>query len=343
LKKGGNEVLVEPCKGWIDPCEYCDKRFNKWLSVDEEIYEKIPDKPGFFMIGLKNKSSMEIVSMLYDEANIQKSAIPVMDKIRDQISNKKSKSTKSEMLVRWIVIKNKSDKENSVLCAHWANNGMLPKYMTTWPGMHLVENNDALMFSKYLQKWCYSKKDPVWRKAKPPPSKTVEEVKKCTLLSSCEVCDLYFTPWKNLSHVIENNMAPNENGLVLLSIVYGKNREVVDIPCNKSTVLVNIKNTVTSFSNNEHGYLKHKKFENRNARSEVRWMVTKDSESDNACFIYAHWLNADTKPLLKHDDMPGERELDKNKHFVLRSQDRKWMYEIEDLNNQRIAKQKTKI
>jgi len=293
------------------------------------------------MIALKNKNSTEIVSMLYEEVNIQKSVIPVMDKIRDQISNKKSKSTKSEMLVRWIVTKKESDKENSVLCAHWANNGMLPKYMTTWPGMHLAEKNDALMFSKYLQKWCYSKKDPVWRKAKPPPSKTVEEVKKCTL-QSCEVCDSYFTPWRSLSDVIDNNRAPEENGLVLLSIVYGKNREVVDIPSDKSTVFVNIKSTVMVFSKKEHVYLRDKKFEKRNARLEVRWMVTKDAEGDNACFLYAHWLNADTKPMFNYGYMPGEKELDKNKHFVLRSQDRKWMYEVEAFKQAKFSKAKNK-
>lgn len=341
LKKGGDDVPVDACKSWTDPCEYCGKRFGKWIPVDEEVYGKIPEKPGFFMIALKNKNIEEVVSLLFDPTNIQKIAVDSMDDIKKQISNKKNKASKSEMLVRWMAVKKVDDKENSVLCAHWCNNGIMPKFMLSWPGMKLLEESEYLTFSKYMQKWCYAKKDPVWRKSKQTSSKITEEVKKCSF-ESCEICDSYFKTWKSLSEVEEKDLAPEDYGLIMFSIVFGKCREVVLISSDKSKVITNIKDAVKKYSVNEHNYLQHEKFAKKNARSEVRWMITKDVDGDNACFLYAHWFNADKCPMFNYDQMPGERSLDKNKHFVVRNQDKKWMYEVEAFKQAKFSKAKNK-
>jgi len=197
------------------------------------------------MIGLKNKNATEVVSILFHPTNIHNHATEEIGLIKEQISNKKSKATntKSVMLVRWMIVKNINDKENSVLCAHWQNHGLLPKFLKVWPGNNLLEESDAVEFSKQTQKWCYPQKNPVWRKAKPVSSKSLEEVKKCTLVS-CTTCDSYLTPWKSLVDVIEKDLAPAEGGLVVLSVAYGKKRDVILISCDKNKVTVPIKATI---------------------------------------------------------------------------------------------------
>lgn len=344
LKKGGNDVPVDACKGWQDTCEYCDKRFGEWINVTEteDIYEKIPEKPGFFMVALKNKNNIEVVSILYNEKNIQKAATAKMDDVKEEKSNKKSKATKAIMLVRWMVIKKPDDKENSVLCAHWINNGVLPRFTTQWPGLNLLEKSEAVVFSKQLQKWCYPQKNPTWRKPKPPPSKTIEEIAKCDL-ESCEICDSYFSKWKLFSDVTENDLAPEDNGIVMFSAVYGKHREVILIPSDRKNVTLSIKSTIKNYTDAK-WLLREKKFEGKNPRLEVRWMVVKDINCDNSCLMYAHWLNADKWPLHNgpHMPLPGEELLSRNKHFVYRNNDKKWFYETEALKKTKFSKAKNK-
>lgn len=343
LKKGENDVPVDACKGWIEPCEYCDKRFSEWIEINDDVYEKIPVKPGFFMIALKNKSVTEVVSILYEKSNVQDIAVTEVDKIKEQISNKKSKYTKSAVLVRWMVMKKTTDKENSILCAHWVNNGILPKFLTSWPGQKLLEESEAVVFSKKIQKWCYPQKNPTWRKSKPPPPKNVEQVTKCNL-ESCEICDSYFSKWQLVSDVVEKDLAPSDQGIIMFSAAYGKCREVVLIRCNPKTVVLPIKSTIKDYYRNEKYFLRDKKFEGKNARFEVRWMPLKDVDSDNSCFMYAHWFNADRWPMhnASHMPLPGETSLNKNKHFVYRTNDKKWFYETETLKPTKSSKSKNR-
>ncbi|GIX86925.1 hypothetical protein CDAR_550681 [Caerostris darwini] len=36
------EIPVAPCQGWTDPCDFCDKRFGKWLEATKKPYTRFP-------------------------------------------------------------------------------------------------------------------------------------------------------------------------------------------------------------------------------------------------------------------------------------------------------------
>lgn len=336
-KKGENDFPVDACKGWLSSCVYCDRRFCDWIAVSDDIQEKIPEGPGFFMTALKNKTTTEVVNILYDQTNIQKTALAKMNSIREKISDRKSKATKSVMMVRWMIVKDIHDKENAILCAHWNNSGSLPKFLTKWPGQNLMETNDTIVFSKQTQKWCYRQKNPVWRKPKPPPPRNTEEVAKCSF-QSCEICDSYFTPWKRLAEVVDKDAAPSRQGLVMLSVVMGRNRTVLVIKSHPKNVVLPIKSAIAELQRSEGSFLKE--FVNKNPELEVRWMVLADVDCDNSCFLYAHWLNADAWPPHNfiHSPLPGEMSLNKNKHFIFHTKDKKWFHEIESLKSSKFNK-----
>ncbi|KFM60242.1 hypothetical protein X975_02375, partial [Stegodyphus mimosarum] len=326
-KKGSDDVPVDACKGWVDSCEFCDKRFNKWAEIDDETVDKIPEKPGALMVSLKNKNITEVVSLNVHLTNIQKLAMTKIDEIKEAVSDKKSKATKSTILVRWLNF-NKGDKDICTLCAHWYNNGVLPKFNAAWPGLDILEESEHLVFSKFHQKWCYPKKEAVWKKPKPQSTKSVDVVKRCNWFEPCEICDLYFTPWKSLTDVVDNNLAPCDYGVYMLSAVCGKKREVVYICFDSKNIIVSIKDNIDMRHKWLASALKRDKFANRNATPEVRWMVFKDINSDNACLLYAHWLNADTIPAFNHE-LPGGRVLDMNKNFVYQTSSKKWCFETD--------------
>lgn len=338
-KKDGSDNPVDICKGWFDPCEYCDKRFGEWISVDEDVYEKIPEKPGFFMVALKNKNITEVVSISYHQENIQKVAIPEMDKIKDQVSNRKMKTTKSAMLVRWMVLKKVGEKDSVLLCCHWNNNGVLPKHQTSWPGQSLMGESEVVFFSTQIQKWCYKQKNPVWKKEKAPPIKNTEEVQKCNF-QKCDICDSFFTSWKPISEVIEEDLAPNENGLVMLSVVYGKKREILDFCSMGDAIVTPIKSTVIGYEKSEGRYIK--KFANKNATLQVRWAVIKNINSDDSCFLFAHFHNAEEWPttIEHYKRFNGESALNRNKNFVFRQNDKKWWYVTETFKTSKSRKVK---
>ncbi|GIY37675.1 uncharacterized protein CEXT_616451 [Caerostris extrusa] len=56
-------------------------------------------------------------------------------------------------------------------------------------------------------------------------------------------------------------------------------------------------------------------------------MQMKDPETENCCFLYAHWQNADSPPMINHP--PGGNVIGKYKQFVIRDFDNKWCYETE--------------
>ncbi|GBM16871.1 hypothetical protein AVEN_272105-1, partial [Araneus ventricosus] len=68
------EDPVAPCQGWVDPCEFCDKRFGNWMDANEENIAKIPTKSGIFMIGLSHKNTVEVVDIVLDTTDLQRVA-----------------------------------------------------------------------------------------------------------------------------------------------------------------------------------------------------------------------------------------------------------------------------
>ncbi|GFS55476.1 uncharacterized protein NPIL_559721 [Nephila pilipes] len=340
--KKESEDPVAPCQGWVDPCEFCDKRFGNWVEANEETLAKIPTKPGIFMVGLLNKNVTEVVDIVLDTYDVQKVAYNSVTHAKDTIADKKSKFTKSVIQCRWMTFKHSGDKDVTSLCAHWYNNGVLPKFINSWPGLDILEKTENLMFSDYLKKWCYPKKDAFWRKPKSTPTKVVEIVQGCNWTEPCEVCDNSFSNWKKIEDVIANDLAPETSGIFMVAVNYGKTREVINIYYDAENIKVsNIRQSLEKFNKSMSYVLRNKKFANRNPFFQVRWMEMKDTDNDNCCFLYAHWLNADSMPMLNHK-MLGEQIVDRNKHFVIRSHDKKWCYEIDVLKPIKITKSKQK-
>ncbi|GFY44963.1 uncharacterized protein TNIN_456171 [Trichonephila inaurata madagascariensis] len=341
--KKETDILVAPCQGWADPCEFCDKRFGKWVESNEENIPKIPTKPGIFIVGLKSKNSTEVVDIIIDEHDIQKQAYDCIDRVYERVADKKSKITKSVVLFRWMTFKQKTDKDVISLCAHWYNNGVLPKYLNSWPGLNLLQQTDSLMFSDELQKWCYPKKDAFWRKPKSMPPKVVEVVKSCNWTGPCEVCDAYFGKWKSLEDVCVNEKAPDTLGIYIIALSYGKVRELVDICFHWENIKFNIKQSIENYYKRDRNWTlgRYKHLRDKDPVFQVRWMEMKDTVSnENCCFLYAHWLNAAPNPLMS--SLPGEKILEKNERFLVRIPDKKWCYEIEFYKQFKISKSKIK-
>ncbi|GFS76352.1 uncharacterized protein NPIL_194161 [Nephila pilipes] len=342
-EKKENDVPVAPCQGWADPCEFCDKRFGKWVESNEENIPKIPTKPGIFLVGLKNKNSTQIVDIIIDEHDIQKQAYNSIDRISERVADKKSKITKSVVLFKWMTFQQKTDKDVISLCAHWYNNGVLPKYLNSWPGLNILQQTDSLMFSNDLQKWCYPKKEAFWRKPKSMPMKTVEVVKGCDWTQSCEVCEAYFGKWKSLEDIFVKDQAPNTSGILMIALSYGKVREVLHICFEGENIKINIKDSIEKYyrDNKRLSHWKYEQHRDKNPVFEVRWMEIKERvKSENCCFLFAHWLNAASNPLIC--SLPGEKVLEKKERFLIRNQDKKWCYEIEFYKQFKSSKSKVK-
>lgn len=333
---------VAPCRGWVDSCEFCDKRFGNWVEADDETLAKVPTKPGIFMVGFSSKNVTEVVDIVLDKYDVQKVAFNSIYRAKDAVADKKTKFSKSVINCRWMTFKHTDDKDVTSLCAHWYNNGVLPKLISNWPGLDILEKTENLMFSDYLKKWCYPKKDAYWRKPKSLPAKVVELVEGCNWTEPCEVCDNSFGKWNKLEDAITNDLAPDTPGIFMIAVNYAKTKEVINICYDAENIKVNsIKQSLERFNKSMNYVLRNKKFANRNPFFQVRWMEMKDTESDNCCFLYAHWLNANSMPMLNHQ-MPGERIVDRNKHFVVRSHDKKWCYETDVLKSAKITKSKQK-
>ncbi|GFU03362.1 uncharacterized protein NPIL_394611 [Nephila pilipes] len=341
--KKESDIPVAPCQGWADPCEFCDKRFGKWVESNEENIPKIPTKPGIFMLGLKSKNSTEVVDIIINEHDLQKQAYNSIDHIHGRIADKKSKITKSVVLFRWVTFQQKTDKDVINLCAHWYNNGVLPKFLNSWPGLNVLQETDSLVFSKELQKWCYPKKDAFWRKPKTMPAKVVEVVNGCNWTQPCEVCDAYFGKWKSLEDVFLKDQAPNSSGIFMIGLRYGNVRKVVDICFHREDIKINILESIERYykRNTRFNQWKYKHALDKNPVYEVRWMEIKTGvDSENCCFLFAHWLNAASRPLMS--SLPGEKVLEKNERFLIRYHDKKWCYEVEFYKELKNSKSKIK-
>ncbi|CAL1290629.1 unnamed protein product [Larinioides sclopetarius] len=353
-KKGGGVVYVDyspkkevedpvvPCQGWVDPCDFCDKRFGNWIDANEENIAKIPTKPGIFMIGLSHKNTVEVVDITLDATDLQKVAFDSIDQAKERVADKKTKVTKSVVVCRWVTFKSPNEKDVTSLCAHWYNNGVLPKFLNEWPGLDILEKTDNLVFSEELKKWCYPKKDAFWRKPKALPNKLVEVVESCNWTEPCEICDSYFGDWKSLEDVMSNELAPDTSGIYMIAVGYSKIKEVVNIYYDSNNIKLNIKDSLLKNHKAMHYMLREKKFSGRNPYLLVRWMEMNDPESSNCCFLYAHWLNAGSVPMACHSKLPGEQVVDRNKHFVVRAHDKKWCYEIDVLKPVKTSKSKQK-
>ncbi|GBN54204.1 hypothetical protein AVEN_34946-1 [Araneus ventricosus] len=336
------DVPVAPCQGWINPCEFCDKRFGDWVEASEENLAKVPTKPGILMVGLRSKNSTEIVHITLNSCDIQKMGQSCVDYVKHHIADKKSKVTKAAIVCRWMTCKSTDVKDVIQLYAHWYNNGVLPRFLKSWPGLDILQKTDSLMFSDDLQKWCHPPKEPFWRKPKPLATKLAEEVKGCNWTQPCEICDMYFSPWKRLDDVVANGLAPDSDGLYMVSICYGKTREVVDIGY-MGDILVNIKKSLQQYFLSTCSVLKRMELANRNAFYDVRWMVVTDPESDDACFLYAHWLNADASTGCSSYFIDYNfGKVQRKKKFIVRTRDRKWCYEIDAFKQVKESKAKHK-
>ncbi|XP_055943358.1 uncharacterized protein LOC129973031 isoform X2 [Argiope bruennichi] len=334
-KKESEVVPVDSCPGWLNPCTFCDKRFGDWIEATEENLAKIPTKPGILEIAFKSKNSTEIVSVILDTHDLQKTAYESVDSAKEIIADKKSKVTKTVILCRWVVFKQSNDKNITTLCAHWYNYGVLPKFLKSWPGLDILQKTDSLIYSEKLQKWCYPKKEAFWRKPKQLPTKLVEVVKSCTWTQPCEICDSYFSKWERAEDVIAHDKAPDANGIFMLAICCEQKLEVCEIVFFNDIVL-NIRRSLESVYTHKKYLLKRKDYASKNAFLMVRWLELKDPQSDNSCFLYAHWLNSDSRPMYR--SVPGVDIVKKNKHFVIRTRDQKWCYEIDTLKQIKTTK-----
>ncbi|XP_055942327.1 uncharacterized protein LOC129972275 [Argiope bruennichi] len=336
------DVPVSPCQGWINPCEFCDKRFGDWVEASDENLAKISTNPGILMVGLKSKNNTEIVSISLHSSDIQKISHSCIDYVKHRIADKKSKFTKAVILCRWLTLKNTDDKDAIYLYAHWYNNGILPRFVKSWPGLDNLQNTDSLMFSDDLQKWCHLPKEAFWKKPKPLSVKLAEEVRGCSWTQPCEICDMYFSPWKRLDDVVTNGLAPDCDGVYMVSRCSGRTREVVDISY-KGDILVNIKKSLQEYFLSTCSELKRKELESRNVFYEVRWLVVTDPENDDACFLYAHWLNADTSTgCTSYIIDYNFKKMRRKKNFIVRTRDRKWCYEIDAFKQIKESKAKSK-
>ncbi|GBL97700.1 hypothetical protein AVEN_5616-1, partial [Araneus ventricosus] len=97
-KKESDLSPVDPCQGWVNPCEFCDRRFGDWIDAGEENLAKVPSKPGIFQMAFKSKNTTEIVSIILHPNDIQKIAYETVDNAKELIADKKSKVTKTVIL-----------------------------------------------------------------------------------------------------------------------------------------------------------------------------------------------------------------------------------------------------
>ncbi|KAF8787562.1 uncharacterized protein LOC129972298 [Argiope bruennichi] len=338
FKKESDLSPVDPCQGWVNPCEFCDRRFGQWIDADEENLAKVPTKPGIFQMAFKSKNTTEIVSITLDTDDVQKVAYETVDKAKELIADKKSKVTKTVILCRWMVFKKGNDKDIAVLYAHWHNYDVLPKLLKSWPGLDSLQKTDSLTFSDRLQKWCYPKKDTFWKKPKQQPAKLVEVVKQCKWTEPCEICDAYFTKWERLDDVIARHKSPDSTGIYELAVFYGEkvDRAEIDYCLEKPYTIKKELERYRYWKD----YLRKKEYANKNAFLQVRWIELRSPESDNSCFLYAHLFNGDPEP--KEYSQKGEEILEKNKRFICRIQDSKWCYVLEDFKNHKETKFKKK-
>ncbi|CAL1274647.1 unnamed protein product [Larinioides sclopetarius] len=332
-KKESDLSPVDPCQGWINPCEFCDRRFGDWINADEESLAKVPSNPGIFQMAFKRKNILEIVNIILHPDDIQKVAYETIDEAKEHIGDKKFKVTKTLILFRWIIFKI-NDKDIAVLYAHWHNNGVLPRFLKSWPGLNILQKTDSLTFSDKLQKWCYTKKEPFWKKPKQQSAKLLEVVKKCKWAEPCEICDTYFTKYERLDKVIANHKAPNSVGLYEVAVCFGQkvNRILIEYCLDK---LLNIKNDLEGYRF-WNDILRREENNKKNAFLQVRWIELRSPVNDNSCFLYAHFLNGDYDG--KNYLLKGEKILEKNKHFVRRNHDNKWYFVLNDFKEYKITK-----
>ncbi|GIY75934.1 uncharacterized protein CDAR_237001 [Caerostris darwini] len=272
--------------------------------------------------------------------DMQKLAYSSMDRLEHYVADKMSKITKPVILCRWMTFTQITYKHVSILCAHWYNNGTLPKFAKSWPGLDILQTTNNLMFSNYLQKWCYPKKDDFEIKPKSLITKsTTEVVKGCEWAHTCDICDIYFSKWKRLDDVVAKCLAPDTTGMYIISLCFGKIRKIVDIGFGSE--VLSIKECVEYYYKRTNYVFRINEFVDENSFFEVRWMVFADPTNDNCCLLYAHWLNSD-KPSTSYPYftciLPGKRILEKNEHFLYRTEDKKWCYKIDHFKHLKVTK-----
>ncbi|GIX82135.1 hypothetical protein CEXT_374781 [Caerostris extrusa] len=102
----------------------------------------------------------------------------------------------------------------------------------------------------------------------------------------------------------------------MISVHYGRNREVVNICYDRDNIKLNIKESLQRYHRMMNYVLRNKKFANKSPYFEVRWTEFKDPENENCCFLYAHWLNTDGPIPMGNYRLPGEEIVDRNKKIL---------------------------
>ncbi|XP_055941398.1 uncharacterized protein LOC129971551 isoform X2 [Argiope bruennichi] len=327
-------VPVDSCQGWdttyVDACVFCDRRFGEWRKANEENLATTPAKPGILEMAIKYDNKLEIAKIILDTRNIQKVVHENVDHIKQIIkTDKKYKYKCPGIVCRWVTYKKDKEREVAILCAHWHNYGVLPPLQKDWPGLDILQKTDYLTFSVELQKWCYSTKTNF---CKTPME--IEVVKSCTW-TQCEICDTYFTQWKKLDSVIANDKAPDVIGIYMVAISCERQIKIFEIFCLPS-VFTSIKFNLEGIYKFRQHVLTENEYADKNAFFLVRWMELENVRSDIACFLYAHWLNAEPIPLYR--DLKGKEAVERNRHFIFRTNDKKWCYKIDTFKQARTNK-----
>ncbi|GBN54599.1 hypothetical protein AVEN_41702-1 [Araneus ventricosus] len=333
MKNERNVVPVDPCPGWVNPCDFCDRRFGDWIDASEDYLAKIPTRCGIFQIAFKSKNAIEIMNIILHSNDVQKAAYETVDDAKEIIADKKSKFSKTVIVCRWMIFKKVSGKDIAVQCAHWYNNGVLPKFLKSWPGLDILHKTDCLTFSEKLQKWCYPKKETFWKKPKPMTTKSVEVIKSCTFAESCEICDASFSEWERLDDVIANDTAPYAAGIYMLAVCCRQKVEVVEIG-HGPRIVINIKKSLDRHYYPRSQILKRPEYFRKNAYLLVRWMKFKNPESENCCYVYSHWLNAGKSSCHQYQ----ERKYWKNQTVCYPTYDNKWCYETDVFKQRKTTK-----
>lgn len=336
----GQLVPVEACEGWTHPCSFCERKFSKWIPIEEEDeLSTIPTEPGAFMFAFETKRSKEVVAIGNHKTNIQTSVVQQHRVLRKHIAQKKTKETKASVLLRYVILEDIGSKDACIIYAHWQNYGTFPRMTTRWPGLDILTNSRDLEFYEDNQKWCYPIKDPVWRKQK--VNAGPQAVQKCKMwFGNCGYCDSKFTVWLPQHEAVnrkENDRGapPDRPGFCMYAANNQGKRQLLYI-CSAPS----IKRYIDFYTHWFQDKVKQDKAAEPGSAVEVRWMAVNDLKGTDSCFMYAHFLNSG-KELPDGYKLPGFEILEHSQNFVFRQRDKQWCHdESEDSQSKKVSKAK---
>ncbi|CAL1279457.1 unnamed protein product, partial [Larinioides sclopetarius] len=87
IRNERNVVPVNPCSGWVNSCDFCDRRFGDWIDASEENLAEIPTTYGIFQLAFKSKNSIEITNIILHPNDVQKAAYETVDDAKATIAD----------------------------------------------------------------------------------------------------------------------------------------------------------------------------------------------------------------------------------------------------------------